>query len=128
MPQIIVARANENNNAIADPLRSLGESIFGDEAKKAGYRQDAERIKRQETNAPLFAEAARNNDLAALRYYGALADKSAGDIAAWNRMSAAAAASGNTTIPRLALRCSAQAIAWHSLRKGSGAPWRASER
>jgi hypothetical protein len=101
MPQFIVAPAEKSS--ISDPLRSIGESLFGDEAKKASYLQDAERIKRQEKNASLFAEAVRNNDRAALGYYGILAGKSASDVAAWNRMGAAAAANGNYDDPALGL-------------------------
>jgi hypothetical protein len=102
MPQIIVAPANEKGS-ISDPLRSIGESLFGDEAKKASYLLDAERIKRQEKNASLFAEAVRNNDRASLGYYGILAGKSGSDVAAWNRMGAAAAANGNYDDPALGL-------------------------
>lgn len=100
MPKIINAY-EAGNGSIADSLKSMGESIWGDEAKNEGLRQHALKLQRENQSAVPFANAAAANDPAQLRYYGAVSGRHGNDVANWNLLSAADRAGANLDDPRL---------------------------
>lgn len=60
MPKIIFA--DQANNSIADSLKSLGESMFGDQAKQSLIRESAIKGRRQNDAAERGAQALRENN------------------------------------------------------------------
>lgn len=107
MPRIINAYS-EGQNSIADSLKSIGQSIWGDEAKNEGLRQNAEKLRqeaakaaRENTNAEPYARAMRDNDMGNARYYGALHGLTPEGIGVANRVTAAGRANGNYDDPAL---------------------------
>lgn len=61
MPRIINAYAN-GNDSIADSLKSLGDSMFANQAQKELIRQEALKASRQNSAATAASEAYRNNN------------------------------------------------------------------
>lgn len=107
MPKIINAYSDANNS-IADSLKSIGQSIWGDEAKNEGLRQNAEKLRqeaaraaRENNNAEPYARAMRDNDMGSARYYGALHGLTPEGIGVANRVTAAGRANGNYDDPML---------------------------
>lgn len=86
MPKIINAYSDANGS-IADSLKSLGESMFGNGAQNEVHRQTAVGKRRENDNVPLMAEAVRNGDRNALAYHGVMANKSGADAANYNLLS-----------------------------------------
>lgn len=100
MPKIINAYSDANNS-IADSLKSIGQSIWGDEAKNEGLRQNAEKLRRENSNAEPYARAMRDNDMGSARYYGAMHGLTPEGIGIANRVTAAGRANGNYDDPTL---------------------------
>lgn len=107
MPKIINAY-QEGQNSIADSLKDIGQSIWGDAAKNEGYRQsaektrrEAEKVARENANAEPYARALRDNDTGNARYYGALHGLPPEGVAIANRLAAAGHANGDMYDPML---------------------------
>lgn len=92
MPRII--NAYSGNESVADSLKSLGDSMFGNQAQRELIRENALSKQRENTNVPLLADAVRNGDRNALAYYGVLANKTGADASNYNLLSTANHATG----------------------------------
>ena len=101
MTQIINAYAN-GNSAVADSLKSLGDSMFGNQARQSLIREQAGKLGRENTNAEPYAAALRDADAKNALYYGSMAGHLGQDLGAGNLASAAAAAGPNYRSPTLA--------------------------
>lgn len=86
MPKIINAYSDASGS-IADSLKSLGESMFGNGAQHEVHRQTATHKKRENDNIPLLADAVRRGDRGALGYYGVMSNKTGADTANFNLLS-----------------------------------------
>lgn len=73
MPKIINAYAA--NESIADNLRDMANSIFGDEAKHEVLRGQARKLQREADFVPLYAAAAAANDRPGMAKYSILSDR-----------------------------------------------------
>lgn len=85
MPKII--NAYSGNESIADNLKSLGDSMFGNESSQALIRENAKGKMRENTNIPMLADAVRSGDPNALAYYGVMSNKTGADTANFNLLS-----------------------------------------
>lgn len=86
MPKIINAYSDASGS-IADSLKSLGETMFGNGAHNQVYREQATSLGRANTNIPLLADAVRRGDKNALAYYGVMSNKTGADTANFNLLS-----------------------------------------
>lgn len=102
MPKIINAYADHAGESVAGSLKSLGESMFGDQAKNQVYRETAMEKGRHNANAEPYARALRDHDASAALYYGSQAGHLGQDLGAGNLAAAAAGAGKNYADPTLA--------------------------
>lgn len=92
MPKII--NAYSGNESVANSLKSLGDSMFGNQSQQALIRENAKAKGAENENAEPFARAARDGDRNAMAYYGALARKQGADVGNFNLLSTANHAKG----------------------------------
>lgn len=100
MPKIINAYA-DGQNSIADSLKSIGTSIWGDEAKNEGLRQNAEKLRRENAGREAAADAFTRGDYAGIGAGGIRGGMSGGDAGAYSRLLAARNSKGNYDDPTL---------------------------
>lgn len=108
MPLKIINALSDANNSIAESLKSVGQSIWGDEAKNEGLRQNAEKLRqeaakaaRENSSAEPYARSLRDNDAPSARYYGALHGLTPEGTAVANRLAVSGHANGNMYDPEL---------------------------
>ena len=99
MPRII--NAYSGNQSVADSLKSLGDSMFGNQAQRALIRENAAKVGRENVAEPAAADAFRSNDPTELGAQFIMAGRGAGDFNGYYRGRAAIAAGGNVDDPML---------------------------
>lgn len=117
MPRIINAYAE--NSSLANSLKDLGESMFGDQAKNEVYRQTAFGKKRENDNIPLLADAVARGDRDAIARLGVMSNKTGQDAADFNRLAVSNHAAG-VDDPRMALATMGAGGAFTSTAPGQG--------
>jgi hypothetical protein len=117
MPRIINAYAE--NSSLANSLKDLGESMFGDQAKNEVYRQTAFGKKRENDNIPLLADAVARGDRDAIARLGVMSNKTGQDAADFNRLGVSNHATG-VDDPRMALATMGAGGAFTSTAPGQG--------
>jgi hypothetical protein len=110
MPRLINAYSAEQGG-IADALKDIGQSIWGDAAKNEQYRQharreslEADKIARESAANEEFARSLRDNDPTSMYYHGARAGLQGGNVNNYSMGRAAVAAGPNYDDPTLATR------------------------
>jgi hypothetical protein len=100
MPQI--GSPYSAQNSLADTLRDLGQSMFGDQALHEGQRQNAFKLQRQNQFTPEAADALARGDITGAVAAGVRAGMTGQDAANWNLLGASGRARGNIDDPNLA--------------------------